>query len=812
MSEPLSELPGIYIWSLISDGNGGLWIGTTYDGIAHLSSDAKWTIFNTSNSDLPSDQIRILMRDESDGLWVGTDEGGLAYLDKNQEWTVFNTDNSGIPSNNVGALSSDGAGGLWVGTHEFLQENNIPTSAGLAHLKSNNEWEVFNVTNSILPNNNIFALYRDTKGGLWIGNGTTGIATGIIGMDRNEKIGNLTYLNPNGEWKVFYTANSNVSHDVYYSLYWGRSIHYFLYWGIRDIMSDGSDGLWMGTYGGGLAHLNSNQEWTFFNTANSNLPNDEVKSLVSDGSSGLWIATLGGLAHLTFTQKTSLCQTTDAIACQAIQQNRRAAIIIAGGGAYYENTLWDTTEFISSNFYNVLNKRGFDNDEIYYLSPKGWADFNGDGLDDRIVDAPKPERPITIEDVKTTLAWAKSKGKLDLPLYLFFIDHGDTDKLQLSKIDKITATEFKTFLDDYQTTTNNEVILVIDACYSGTFLQQLLDERFRRAIISSTGDTPAYFDRAEKQGFSRFLARNLDRGMTFKEAFDQADNEQQKLLGDLSKLTMVTTSENKEFKQIPQLNDGSHGAWLGTHYLNNLSLVTGDDTIAIESTTPSSNLLAGQDLILTAKTSGKVNRVWAVMRPPKMSMVFDTDGTPILAYPRIYLEPVQTNQESWQTIWNNAVYNGDYSVTFYAEDKDRIIVSSNRPLILTVTEGVAPPSQAQIQIHFDKTRYQRGEPFKAMLTEDLGWGYDLYAAVVMPSGHFFTLKNANELRPMDEAKPWYAPRKLHSPLTLLDLTLPADLLTGTYCVFGILSPEQNDAFEANEKGLWVVDNKCFEVF
>jgi hypothetical protein len=28
----------------------------------------------------------------------------------------------------------------------------------------------------------------------------------------------------------------------------------------------------------------------------------------------------------------------------------------------------------------MLNWRGFDNDEIYYLSPQSYADFNGDGF------------------------------------------------------------------------------------------------------------------------------------------------------------------------------------------------------------------------------------------------------------------------------------------------------------------------------------------------------------------------------------------------------------------------------------------------
>jgi hypothetical protein len=102
------------------------------------------------------------------------------------------------------------------------------------------------------------------------------------------------------------------------------------------------------------------------------LNDKSISRLLLDQQSGLWIGTLGdGLTYLTFGQKTALCtqKEVDNATCQTLQANQRAAIIIAGGGAQSENTLWDTTEFISSNLYNVLNKRGFNDDEIYYLTP-----------------------------------------------------------------------------------------------------------------------------------------------------------------------------------------------------------------------------------------------------------------------------------------------------------------------------------------------------------------------------------------------------------------------------------------------------------
>jgi len=151
-------------------------------------------------------------------------------------------------------------------------------------------------------------------------------------------------------------------------------------------------------------------------------------------------------------------------------------------------------------------------------------------------------------------------------------------------------------LDDYQTVTGNEIIVMIEACYSGAFAQQLTDARFRRAFITSTNDTVAYFDRDEKQGFSRFFANGLDQGKTFKEAFDSANEEQQKLLGEPSRFTTGSaTEQSQSLTQVPQFYDGYNGEWLATHYLNNLSNEgkKSDNVLIIESTTTSGDIPVG---------------------------------------------------------------------------------------------------------------------------------------------------------------------------------------------------------------------------
>ncbi|OQW90768.1 MAG: hypothetical protein BWK78_06220 [Thiotrichaceae bacterium IS1] len=643
-------LPDNTINALLFDGIGGLWIGTK-GGLAHLSADQTWQVFNTENSGLPDGAIFSLLRDSSNGLWIGTNTGGLAHYADGQ-WQVFNTENSSLPDDSIWALAPDGVGGLWIGTKK----------GGLVHRTVNGEWLVFNTVNSGLPNNWIYTALDDKNGGVWLGTN-----------------GGLAHFEANGEWQILNAENSPLPINI-----------------VMSLAEDGNGGVWMGT-GEGLVHLDSTNGLTSFDPTSAGLPNKGIMALVSDKNGSVWLGVTGGIAHVT-PIPTSLCTAAvDATTCQALLTSRRAAIIIAGGGNEDSNTLWETTESISNRLYNTFNKRGFDNDEIYYLSSTSWADFNGDGMDDRIVDAPKPEGPLTVEDVRAALQWAKGRGKLDQPLYLFFTGNEGDNKLQLSKLTYLDASDFKVMLDDYQTATANQVIVVIDAGYSGSFLPSLAAPN--RAIISSaTADGLAYFDRSEKSGFNRFFADYLVTGASFLEAFQLASHDQNEMLGQFNAALSSASGSTESILQIPQLDDNGDGVftetdgqWLRQIYLNgNFSVVDeSTDTPAvareftIQELTPSTTLQAGQPIVLKAQvklTPGTLKRVWATLEPPTDNLALETKS----------LELSATSEPNvWETTWKEAFYGGEYKVTFSAEDGQGNVANSNS---VTITvNGLAPP-------------------------------------------------------------------------------------------------------------------------
>lgn len=293
-----SGLPNNAISSLLNDNQSGLWIGTREGGLAHYDAQGQWQIFDFWNSDLLSNTIETLFSDGQDGLWIGTYKGGLAHYAQNQ-WQVFDFENPVLPSNTIiletiTSLLDDGEDGLWVGTDN-----------GLIH-DSKDQTEIFNKDNSGLPNNWITTLLPDSQGGLWIG--TNG--------------GGLVHYTGQGQWQVFNTENSNLPNNSITAFHldnhgglwvgtWKKGLAHYTAQGeifnignlslpsnaVKTLLSDKQGGLWIGTYKDGLIHYTAQGQWQVFNTENSSLSSNNIYALLSDDQYGLWIGTDDGLFH-----------------------------------------------------------------------------------------------------------------------------------------------------------------------------------------------------------------------------------------------------------------------------------------------------------------------------------------------------------------------------------------------------------------------------------------------------------------------------------------------------------------------------------
>jgi len=507
-----SELPDNIVQAIANDANGGLWVGTRYAGMAHRDAFGEWQIFNTDNSELPNNDINALLIDGNDGVWVGTYGGGLAQLRSTGKWKIFNELNSELPKNNINAIVNDGTGGIWVATDD----------GGLAHLNSSSKWKIFDTNNSDLPDNDVNILINDGNGGLWLGT-NAGLAQfdskskwKIFNTDNSDlpvntvlaltldkdgiwvgtHKGGLTHFDGDSNWKKFNTSNSGLPDNT-----------------IIKFVNDNFDGLWIGTLRGGIAHLNATNKWTIFNTDNSGLPTNVLLTLISDDNSGLWVGMHwgGGLAHLTLGQPL---------------KGKRAAILIHPNvhGGIKKHIL---NKGIVGHVYHALSQRYYTNEEIYLLS-YDVVDINRDSITDRnVIDAPQSYSSMTLDDIKQAFNWAKRQGILTEPLLVVVItDDLSDDKLLLDPDtgESLDVTEFKSFLDNYQTDTGNEVVVVLEASHAGKFVPEI-EKDASRIIIASTSADKATQNGVDVLGRTTFSGRyfnELRRGNNFWEAFNQA--------------------------------------------------------------------------------------------------------------------------------------------------------------------------------------------------------------------------------------------------------------------------------------------------
>lgn len=156
---------------------------------------------------------------------------------------MYTSQNTILPNNQINVVHSK-AGNLWMGTAE-----------GLA-LRKNNNWTLFNMLNSRLPNNYITALTTDNFNNLWVGT--------IAGL--------AIYDGTN--WKNMDSVNQK----------------YFLSNTVNDIIYDSrNDLIWVATSNGLLRF--DKKTWRLYNSMNSGLMDDYILSLTVDLNGHLMLST-----------------------------------------------------------------------------------------------------------------------------------------------------------------------------------------------------------------------------------------------------------------------------------------------------------------------------------------------------------------------------------------------------------------------------------------------------------------------------------------------------------------------------------------
>lgn len=110
------------IQTLIEDKQGNIWIGNYTKGISIFNPVSKsFSYLTTQNSKLNSDVISALYEDDAGHIWVGTMEAGLnCYDTKLKKFTAFYNEQNGLVNNTINYITQDSKGFLWLTTNQGI--------------------------------------------------------------------------------------------------------------------------------------------------------------------------------------------------------------------------------------------------------------------------------------------------------------------------------------------------------------------------------------------------------------------------------------------------------------------------------------------------------------------------------------------------------------------------------------------------------------------------------------------------------------------------------------------------------------------
>jgi signal transduction histidine kinase/ligand-binding sensor domain-containing protein len=295
-----------YVRSICEDHEGIMWIGTYGGGLNRFDRKTgifrKYQLAQSNPISLNNDNVTSIYEDWARNLWVGTHGGGIYRYNRSND--KFEKDLNGLNNTNVNCILEDRSGALWIGTQGGGLDKLDRTSGRFEHFTSENG----------LSHNNVLCLFEDQNGIIWIGTEGGGVNT------FNGKTRHFTHYAhdvaipnslSNDVVRSIWEDNSGViwigTNSGGLNKYNPRSNQFALYQqnaagknslssnDIRAIYKNKSGILWIGTYGGGLDEFDQkNNGYKNYTTQNGDLTHNDVRCILEDRSGILWIGTRGG--------------------------------------------------------------------------------------------------------------------------------------------------------------------------------------------------------------------------------------------------------------------------------------------------------------------------------------------------------------------------------------------------------------------------------------------------------------------------------------------------------------------------------------
>jgi len=351
------------------------------------------------------------------------------------------------------------------------------------------------------------------------------------------------------------------------------------------------------------------------------------------------------------------------------------AIIVAGGGPYksgkYYNEIWEEIKACADLAYRALIYQGLSEDTIHYISSE-----TENELVDEVATIESIGRAITQWAAGQKITDNKNAIRAD-SLIVYLVDHGGDGQfwVDMGKQEILHAEILNEWLNSIQEEIPGKVVVIYDACYSGSFISYLSNypkNRERIVITSSSSTETAYFMGFGGHSFSNYFWASIYNGKDIKTAFETSQN------------AMCIKSVAC---QSPQINiDGNEVATeiVDINGVQNVFLGNGEDTQSglpvIQDISPHQNISdsSSAEITVTVISLEGISSVWAQII--SSSYTPGEIDNPILNFPTIQLDYIngRTYSGSYQGFHNE----GTYQIAVYAKDSRGLI---SYPMLTSVT-------------------------------------------------------------------------------------------------------------------------------
>lgn len=468
-----------------------------------------------------------------------------------------------------------------------------------------------------------------------------------------------------------------------------------------------------------------------------------------------------------------------------------AAILVAGVDRS-EDSLFPYSDEYTQRLSNLLIERGFGEEDIYVLNAQ---QLNEEGVE--LTQA-------------LTNTFEQAANNLHAGQQFVFYWHGHAlPNHFIQDNSNFSALHLNHWLNQIPTTI--EQVVILDSCYSGSFLDELSGVP-NRIVLTSTNDFDNTWQMRDGRSFSDHFIRELRRGETLGNAFTSARE-------------MIITDPKWFRNQDPWLDDNSDGQYTdadgtlatqiylgrkGVHAAPSPEIVEIHPPITLMGETANTTLWLK---VIPARPEA-INQVRAVLIEPDLPrQEYQGQGTDF-ARPKL---PLRYNeaQQRYEADYEYFCKGGTWRISYQVQSQDGIWSDIQFSEVEQAQHIQAPLCLVPVttKMNLNQTRYTAGDTLRLDMTVNGKGEADLYAAIVFPDGNFITIAYPDKLSFLNTTQP-YLPavnidgKKVYS---ILNLEIPPSWALGSYSVCGVLTPPKTvDVLNQNNWIHW--DCATFEMY